>query len=374
MRRLLPDAEQMAVPKVPAPYERRHLVLGSFGSSAMSSPQKQADLMRFMTATTAMSDTALLVTHKGAVGAFDSPGFELAVCHHGAIVGRDGHRNVRSLFVTGARSLPARAAAELAAALTGEAVPIASRVPVQSRVQLRNSTSMIVTRSAYDDERTLSAHDAVYRADQAQACRGRGILRTAENPLETFIFATSAPPDMIFDTVARWAEVRPDCIDQMLQAGTVCTSPTHAAIVHPKMFGSAKAAEHRFARAIARTRHRFNLPVSMTTAAVVGWRVERQAATWEQNWTSDSYQRFGHGPARPPAASRGGGADRGRQLPSAPACRPRSGAHPLQGAHPSAINLGTAEAPGPPAQGRGPRHEHRLSHPGVPAAPLNGVT
>ena len=298
VRRLLPGAEMLTLPQVSAPHARLHLITGGFGAAAMAMPKRQAELVAFMTARTALADSALLVTHKAAAHAFVNAGFDLAVAHHGAIAGRDGHRGVRVQFVTAGRSLPPEAAAELAAAMTGEAVPVAERVRVTAPVQLRNGTVLMVERMGYADPRTQAAHDAVFFADIGQAVgRGRGILRTAATPLDSYVFASAAPPGMVFDSVQSWNDASPDCLDAMLQSAGVPDSPTHAAALYPRLFATVKAAEQRIGRAVARTRRLFTLPARMTTAEVIRWRVQQQAAAWRQNWTGDTYQRAGQGHA-----------------------------------------------------------------------------
>ena len=78
--------------------------------------------------------------------------------------------------------------------------------------------------------------------------RGRGVNRTAGNPLEVQILADVALP-LVHDRVLAWDMVAPDIVQRMLLAGMAVDSPKDAAILHQGLFNSVDAAESEFRRA-----------------------------------------------------------------------------------------------------------------------------
>ena len=62
--------------------------------------------------------------------------------------------------------------------------------------------------------------------------RGRGVNRTADNPLEVHVLADVALP-LVHDQVLAWETVAPDLVQRMLLAGMAVDSPSDAAALHP---------------------------------------------------------------------------------------------------------------------------------------------
>lgn len=77
--------------------------------------------------------------------------------------------------------------------------------------------------------------------------RGRGVNRPADNPLEVHLMANVVLP-VVYDRVQAWDAVCPDIVQEMLLAGLAVNSPADLARLHPGLFGTAKSAEHHFAR------------------------------------------------------------------------------------------------------------------------------
>jgi hypothetical protein len=78
--------------------------------------------------------------------------------------------------------------------------------------------------------------------------RGRGINRTADNPVEVHLMADVVLP-LGYDRVVAWEMVCPDIVQRMLLAGIAVDSPADAARLHPTMFKNASQAEKAFQRA-----------------------------------------------------------------------------------------------------------------------------
>ena len=62
--------------------------------------------------------------------------------------------------------------------------------------------------------------------------RGRGVNRTADDPLEVHVLADVALP-LVHDQLLAWETVRPDLFQRMLLAGIAVDSPADAARLHP---------------------------------------------------------------------------------------------------------------------------------------------
>ncbi len=79
--------------------------------------------------------------------------------------------------------------------------------------------------------------------------RGRGVNRTAQNPLEVHVLADVALP-LVCDQLTTWDVERPDVLQKMLLAGVAVDSPTDAAALHPGLFANAEQAKKAFGRAV----------------------------------------------------------------------------------------------------------------------------
>lgn len=76
---------------------------------------------------------------------------------------------------------------------------------------------------------------------------GRGVNRTADNPLRVQVLADVALP-LIHDGVLAWETVVPDIVQRMLLAGVAVDSPTDAAALLAGLFGSVEPAKKAFQR------------------------------------------------------------------------------------------------------------------------------
>lgn len=177
-------------------------------------------------------------------------GLELA--HHNAVAGRDewgpgpGREGVRLLVVVG-RTLPRIDAAErMAAALTGAAVTTrASRWDrVDTAIILADGTAATTEADRHPDPLTEAVRWQICEGEIIQIIgRGRGVNRTAENPLEVLIL-TDRPLPLPVDEAVSWEALAPSPTDLMLaQAGVALESPTEASPCFPDLWPTPEAAK-----------------------------------------------------------------------------------------------------------------------------------
>lgn len=178
------------------------------------------------------------------------PGLDLA--HHNAVAGRDewgpgpGREGVRLLVVVG-RTLPRIDAAErMAAALTGAAVTTrASRWDrVDTAILLADGTAASTEADRHPDPLTEAVRWQICEGELIQIIgRGRGVNRTAENPLEVLIL-TDRPLPLPVDEAVSWEALAPSPTDLMLaQAGVALESPTDASRCFDNLWRNPEAAK-----------------------------------------------------------------------------------------------------------------------------------
>jgi hypothetical protein len=78
--------------------------------------------------------------------------------------------------------------------------------------------------------------------------RGRGINRTAANPLDWFLLAGDVLAPLPLDTLTTWQDVAPGPSARMAARGVVLTSPSDAARAYPDLFQNPEAAKKALQR------------------------------------------------------------------------------------------------------------------------------
>jgi hypothetical protein len=97
---------------------------------------------------------------------------------------------------------------------------------------------------AYADPAADDVHRGIYDASIVQAIgRVRPLERTASNPAVTWAFDNVALPYPV-TSATRWQDVRPDRLVRMVAHDAVWLNAEDAHAFEPRMFRSAKAAEH----------------------------------------------------------------------------------------------------------------------------------
>lgn len=258
-RAILPDLEVTEI-TAEAPHMSVHLVQGRFGKSAIvpdaacpaEERQRRArnltacvDHVRWQARRLAPG-RLLVVTYKGCEAAFAGiAGVDTA--HFNAIAGLDAFGDVAGLIVIG-RPLPRDTQlAPLAGAFFGHR-PEGGYRPILRGIHLRDGRSQAVRVLGHEDDHAELLRAAICDDEVIQAIgRGRGVNRTAANPLEVHVLADVALP-LAHDSVLAWESAAPDLLQRMLLAGVAVDAPADAAELHPDLLGTAKTAQKAFER------------------------------------------------------------------------------------------------------------------------------
>lgn len=236
-------------------------VQGSFGKSSLVEDPKVApnenarrrnrlqecvDYVRWEAARVAPG-SLLVVTYQAIEAAFSNiPG--VSTGHFKAIAGLDVFKDVALLIVIG-RPLPrSDELAKLTSAYFGH-VPKGEFQRIRRGLLMRDGSRRAVSVIEHEDPKVELMRVAVCNDEIIQAIgRGRGVNRTAEDPLEVQVLADVALP-MVHERVVPWDSVKPDLIQRMLLAGLAVDSPADAAALHADLFHTVAAADHAFRRA-----------------------------------------------------------------------------------------------------------------------------
>ena len=186
----------------------------------------------------------LVVTYKACEAAFDGiPGVETG--HFNAIAGLDVYRDVRLLVVVG-RPLPSRCRA--GAARTARCSGTCPRAATTGRFAACGCATAAAARcgcTSMSDDKAELLRAAICDDEVIQAIgRGRGVNRTADDPLEVHVLADVALP-LVHDRLLAWETVRPTSFQRMLLAGVAVDSPADAALLHPALFSRRAAGARR---------------------------------------------------------------------------------------------------------------------------------
>lgn len=257
-RTLLPD---LGVTEIAAatPNMQLRLITGPFGKGSLCDSPRAAPVERKRRANRRAESVdyvrwharrfkrTLVVTYKDIEAEFVGiPGVEVA--HFNAIAGLDVYRDVGLLIVIG-RPLPSSDdLGRLSGALFGH-VPTGRYRRALKGVAMRAGPVHGVRVTVHADEQAELLRAAICDDEVIQAIgRGRGVNRSAVNPLEVHVLADLALP-LPHDRLSCWEIEVPDILQQMLLAGIAVDSPAHAAIIHPQLFSSVEQAKSSFRRA-----------------------------------------------------------------------------------------------------------------------------
>ena len=281
-----------------APFMEVTLVAGSFGKSSLCpnpavKPEEQrrrqnrlaecVDYVRWQARIVAPR-RLLVVTYQSIEAAFaDIPDVEVA--HFNAIAGLDRYRDVAALVVVG-RPLPQdRDLVPLAGAFFGSAIT-GGYTTRPAAVRMRDGTSRAVRVTAHEDPQGELLRAAICDDELIQAIgRGRGINRTAADPLAVHILADVALP-LVHDRVLPWELVKPDLLQRMLLVGVAVDSPGDACRLHPNLLPNPEQAKKAFQRLFGgqipiRNIHREMSPKS------AAYRRAGRGRSWQRAWWID---------------------------------------------------------------------------------------
>lgn len=265
---LRPDLAQVVLPglevstaEAHAPHQHVRLISGSFGKGNLCQDpragaaennrranrlQECVDYVRWH-ALRHVGGRILVITYQAIEAAFEGiPGVETA--HYNAVAGLDGWGDISALFLIGRLLPPSDSLNEMTGALFDQSVQ-GKYTARDVGVVLENGRSSGIRAIRHTDAPAETIRAAICDDEVMQALgRGRGINRRADNPVEVHLMADVALP-IAYERVQAWDLVCPDIIQRMLLSGLAVDSPADAARLHPDLFGTAKAAEHLFARA-----------------------------------------------------------------------------------------------------------------------------
>jgi len=282
-----------------APHMSVTLVQGSFGKTSLCpdaaiSPAEQqrranrlaecVDYVRWQ-ARRVTPGRLLVVTYQSIEDTFAAiPGVETA--HFNNVAGLDCYRDVAALIVIG-RPLPRDTALlPLAAAYFGVEVTGGYRRQVAG-VRMRDGTSQRVRVRRHGDPQAELLRAAICDDELVQAIgRGRGVNRSAADPLEVHVLADVALP-LVHDRVLPWEMLKPDLFQRMLLEGIAVDSPGDAALLHPRLFGSAEQAKKAFQRGVFGGHFPKRDPYREMSPKSAAYRRAGRGRSWQRAWWLD---------------------------------------------------------------------------------------
>jgi putative DNA primase/helicase len=176
----------------------------------------------------------------------------VVLAHHNAIAGRDEWGDVSCLVVVGRTSPPPENVESMAMALTGAAVsPLSGWYPTNTQHRHLSDGTLMPCSADYHPDQVSEAirwHIVVGEVIQIVG-RGRGVNRTAANPLDVLVL-TDVPLPIPLHAVLTEASVKPTAADLMLaEGGFAFSASRHAADAYPGLWSNHEAAKKAIAAA-----------------------------------------------------------------------------------------------------------------------------
>jgi putative DNA primase/helicase len=165
--------------------------------------------------------------------------------HHNNLRGLDRYRDVAALVVIGRTEAPAYEVERHAMALTGAAVaPVGWYLQDTTLTrEMRDGSTVPAVGSRHPDPVAEAVRWQICEGELLQIIgRGRGVNRTADNPLAIWLLTDTVLP-IPLDEELRAADLEPGPVDLMLARHGALLSPAHAARAYPDLFASANAAK-----------------------------------------------------------------------------------------------------------------------------------
>jgi hypothetical protein len=248
----LPRLNVLATVAVSCPYMIVNQVTGGWGKSSLT-PHAKADVAENQRRDGVLAElrdfvafhgdqSALVVTYEAIKNRFaDLIGIRTAWFN--ALSGLDAFGNVNALFVIG-RPLPSPSELRpLALALTGRVVPEENPGQMTRGALMADGVGRPLKVRAYADPDLEALRTAITDTEVVQAIgRGRGVNRTAGNPLTVWVLADVLLPHPL-SSLAGWGDMRLNPIARMAARGLFLTSPSDAVAFFPDLFESIEAAK-----------------------------------------------------------------------------------------------------------------------------------
>ena len=195
----------------------------------------------------------LVVCQQGLEGALREHPLPEAVdiAHFNAITGSNAWEEVAVVIVIGRTEPSVRDVERIAGVLFGADVEEVEadgeghvRYPRTRRgIRMRDGRGIVVDGPRHPDPRVEAVRWSICEGQLIQAIgRGRGVNRTAANPLEIDILTNVCLPIEV-DVVTTWNDIQPDAIDVMCAVGAVPLGYRDMAEAYPDLFPSRDAAK-----------------------------------------------------------------------------------------------------------------------------------
>ena len=174
----------------------------------------------------------------------------IVTAHHNAVAGRDEWRDVALLVVVG-RTMPSPSAVNaMAEAISGHAInDLPGWYERHDAVRLVAGTTELTEADRHPDPLAEALRWQIAEGQLLQIIgRGRGVTRTAENPLEVLVLCDLALPLPITATLSAEDLTLGPAEQMLLEAGVALENPAHAFRSFPGMWASAEATRKAFQR------------------------------------------------------------------------------------------------------------------------------
>lgn len=177
------------------------------------------------------------------------PNIDLA--HHNAVAGRDEWRDVAALIVVG-RTLPGPSGVErIAEALTGRAMPAPAAwyERADAAREMVDGSTVPADADRHPNTMAEAIRWQIAEGELVQIIgRGRGVNRTAADPLDVLVLTDLVLPMPLTATLEA-ADLEPNVADRMIAAGgVVFENPTDAAAAYPALWANREAAKKALQR------------------------------------------------------------------------------------------------------------------------------
>lgn len=220
----------------------------------------------------------LVIGQKAAIDALRSAGLppRVEAVHFNALSGLDRWGGIGGMVVLG-RTLPAPRTVELLATALNGRMPAANPKEagwwypmVERRIRLTGARTAPLTTEQHADPIAEAVRWSICEGELIQAMgRGRGVNRTAANPLEIDLLTDVVLPVTVDDLVA-WSSLRPTRRDLMALSGIVLDNAADMAACFPKLWPSADAARQDRSRSVTNCYYRnfYNSKMSHSSVEV----------------------------------------------------------------------------------------------------------
>ena len=263
-----PSVEVVARIDVEAPHQRVWQCAHPF-SLAMLAPNKKGDskkkslnrqhvVSHIVKLEREAGGKTLVISNKRTIEALKTSGLpdHIETAHFNALAGRDDWGDVARIIIIGRTQPPPQAVERMAGALTGRACESLNGewYPTQEVYRLQKTPTGIArvagVANRHPDPIAEAIRHRICEDEVMQALgRGRGVRRTADNPLDVFILNDAVLPIAVDGLIPLDEVIRTTARDDMLAAGGVAFEEATAAhMAYPDLFKNPKAAQKKMER------------------------------------------------------------------------------------------------------------------------------